>query len=157
MSKSTGILAVLCLITISTAFAAAKPLLPSDALRVPLVRQATDYSCGAAALASILYYWKVFDGNESSLYALLETTPNDGTEPAKLVEGARSFGLDARMQENLSIADLQSFLSKGFTVIVDLQAWDSDRSLSGKPWKDVWESGHYVVLVGLDQQFANLT
>jgi len=32
--------------------------------------------------------------------------------------------------------------------MVDLQAW-RDEEL---PWKDVWDAGHYVVMVGYDRQ-----
>ncbi len=128
---------------------AAEPKLPSNYLPVPLIRQATDYSCGAAALLSTLYYWNAYDGMESSLYPLLATTPADGTEPAKLAEGARSFGLDAQVRENLSLEDLHASLKKGETVILDLQAWRTPGSTT--PWSATWEDGHYVVLVGMDK------
>lgn len=123
--------------------------LPKDALPVPLVRQATSYSCGAAALLSTLYYWQVYDGTESSLYERLGTTPQDGTEPSGLVSGAKSLGLEAELKEGLSLADLRASLKKGQTVLLDLQAWRAEGSTAS--WKDTWEDGHYVVLVGMDQ------
>ncbi len=128
---------------------AAQPELPADHLRVPLIRQSTDYSCGAAALLSTLYYWKAFDGMESSLYPLLATTPADGTQPEKLAEGARSFGLDAALRENMSLEDLRASLRKGETVILDIQAWRTPGSTIA--WSAAWEDGHYVVLVGMDK------
>lgn len=131
---------------------AAGPRLPPDALRVPLFRQATGYSCGASSLQAVLCYWKAFTGQESQLYPRLATTPKDGTAPEKLVEGARSFGLTARMQEGTTLADLRQALDRGETVILNLQAWREDPS-SAKPWKETWEEGHYVVLVGLDDHF----
>ena len=128
------------------------PRLPTQALRVPLFRQATGYSCGASSLEAILCYWGVFSGHESQLYPRLDTTPKDGTAPDKLAEGARSFGLTARMQEGMTLADLRQALARGTTVILNLQAWREDPS-SPKPWKDTWEEGHYVVLVGLDSHY----
>lgn len=130
---------------------AAEPKLPPDFLPVPLVRQSTDYSCGAAALLATLYYWKAYDGMESSLYPLLKTTPADGTEPAALAAGARSLGLKAELRENMTLDGLGSALKKGETVILDLQAWRTPGSTVA--WAATWEDGHYVVLVGMDKTY----
>lgn len=133
--------------------AAPEPRLPKDFLPVPLVRQANSYSCGAAALLSILFYWRVHDGGESSLYARLDTTEKDGTEPVKLAEGARSFGLEARLQEGSSLDELRAALKRGETAILDLQAWRTEETKK-IPWDRDWDDGHYVVLVGLDGDYA---
>ncbi len=125
------------------------PRLPGNALKVPLFRQATGYSCGACSLQSVLCYWQVFSGQESQLYARLDTTPKDGTAPEKLVEVARSFGLTARMQEGTTLEDLRKALAQGITIILNLQAW-RDAVPQAKPWKETWAEGHYVVLVGMD-------
>jgi predicted double-glycine peptidase len=130
----------------------AGPRLPADALKVPLFRQATGYSCGACALQSILCYWQVFVGQESQLYDRLGTTPKDGTAPEKLVEVARSFGLTARMQEGTTLEDLRKALAQGTTVILNLQSWP-DAVTKAKSWRETWEEGHYVVLVGMDKQY----
>lgn len=126
--------------------------LPKDALPVPLVRQATSYSCGAAALLSTLYYWRVYDGTESSLYARLGTTPQDGTEPSGLVSGAQSLGLSAELKEGLGLADLRAALKKGQTVLLDLQAWRTEGATV--TWADTWEDGHYVVMVAMDKAYV---
>jgi hypothetical protein len=122
---------------------------------MPLVRQATEYSCGAAALMSTLMYWGVFGGGESSLYPLLETTEQDGTHPLKLVEGARDFGLDAEFLQNLGLDDLRQRLAQGYGIILDIQAWQYiPVGRPRTPWASEWESGHYVVLVGMDAEYA---
>ena len=123
------------------------PRLPPAMLPIPLFRQATGYSCGACSLQAILCYWQVYSGQESQLYDRLGTTPKDGTAPEKLVEGARSFGLSARMQEGTTLKDLREALTQGTTVILNLQAWRDVPA--AKPWKDTWEEGHYVVLAGM--------
>jgi uncharacterized protein len=126
--------------------------LPANALAVPLVRQSTDYSCGAAALLAVLFYWQAFDGGESDLYEPLETSEDHGTEPRKIVEVAASFGLEAKLRTNLAIGDLRASLARGETVILDIQAWrDPERTPS---WKEAWDDGHYVVLVGMDTRHA---
>jgi predicted double-glycine peptidase len=133
---------------------APKPALPPGSLPLPIVRQATDYSCGAAALLAILFYWGVYDGGESELYAELGTTPADGTPPWNLAKGARAHGLDAEMKEHQTLDDLREGLARGETIIVDYQAWkDGD---DGKPWKDTWEDGHYSVLAGIDDHYVYL-
>ncbi|HJV23258.1 MAG TPA: C39 family peptidase [Holophagaceae bacterium] len=128
--------------------AGAAPRLPAGALPVPLFRQSTGYACGASALQAVLYYWRVYDGQESKLYPTLGTTPEWGTPPEGLVAGARAFGLEARLQEGTELKDLRAALAAGETVILNLQAW-RDAPARG-PWKEAWEDGHYVVLVGLD-------
>jgi acetylornithine deacetylase/succinyl-diaminopimelate desuccinylase-like protein/predicted double-glycine peptidase len=129
------------------------PRLPSLALPLPLVRQETGYSCGAAAMLSVLKYWRVYDGLEKGLYGVLETTPADGTEPAKLAEGARSFGLKAEWRQDLGFADLRAALQRGDTPILDIQAWP-DPGTEKASWRDDWDDGHYAVLLGMDADYA---
>ena len=121
---------------------------------MPLARQATSYSCGAAALLSVLYYWQVYDGTESGLYEKLETTEKDGTEPAKLAEVAKGFGLSAELREGLAFKDLRLALDAGKTVILDFQAWKDPGSTV--TWAQTWEDGHYAVLVGMDEDRLHL-
>jgi predicted double-glycine peptidase len=132
----------------------AVPALPSDYLKVPLIYQATDYSCGAAALMSVLYYWGAFDGKETDLYKDLDTT-TEGTHPQKMAQLARAIGLQARVRLYTTLHELEVALANGETVILDIQAWpDTDGPEAGLPWPLVWESGHYVVLVGMDDHYA---
>jgi predicted double-glycine peptidase len=133
--------------------AATVPRLPADALRLPLVLQETDYGCGAAALLSVLKYWRAYDGDEKSLYGPLGTTPADGTDPQKLAAGARSLGLKARWRENLRLADLRAALARGDTPILDIEAWP-DAGAEKITWRDDWDDGHYVALIGMDADFA---
>lgn len=142
---------VVALLAGSSAVARAQSL-PSDFLPVPIMPQGTNYSCGPASLLAILHYWRVFDGNESELYGPLGTTPADGTEPEKIAAYAASrFHLRAEFKTGLTVDDLRTALAARKTVILDLQAWSG----SAHPdYARTWESGHYVVLVGLDDRFA---
>ncbi len=133
------------------------PRLPASALPLPIVIQGADYSCGAAALLAALYYWQVFQGYETDLYAMLETTPKQGTEPAKIAEAARLFGLQADMRTGVSLADLRAALGRGETVIVDFQAWhESSSTKRHSPWPDRWDDGHYAVVAGMDEHYVYL-
>ena len=118
-------------------------------LPVPITRQATYYSCGAAALMSLLYYWKVYDGTETDLYPLTQTNPDTGTSPSGIIETAEAYGLEASLLEHLEVSDLRQALFRGDTLILDIQAWPLERP--EVPWEEVWDEGHYVVLVGLDK------
>ena len=40
-------------------------------------------------------------------------------------------------------------------MILDIQAWP-DKDPTPDDWSDNWEDGHYVVLVGMDQDFLYL-
>ena len=118
---------------------------------MPIVRQATFWSCGPAALLSVLFYWRVYDGNESSLYADLGTTPEQGTSPRMIARVGRTFGLQAQMRSGMTVASLRAALVRGDTVILDIQAWHAEGD--GPPcWRDEWEDGHYLVLVGMDRE-----
>lgn len=129
------------------------PVLPQQALGVPLSRQQTPYSCGPAALRSVLKYFGVFDGPEQALYKIANTSVEEGTLPEDLAAGARHFGLSATVEPLMTLARLRLHLGLGKLVIVQLQAW-RDAASKPLPWREVWEDGHYVVLVGLDDEFA---
>jgi predicted double-glycine peptidase len=114
---------------------------------VPYVRQSTNYTCGAAALQAVLARWGI-DEREDRLIARLHSTPENGTHPADIVRVARDFGLRAELREALTLDDLKDALDRDVTAIVDLQAWrvEEDR----RPWTELWDDGHYMVLIGMD-------
>lgn len=113
---------------------------------VPLVRQAYEYSCGAAALASCLYYWGVWGGREPELYPLLNTD-EEGTSGCDIINVAQSFGLEVVYRNKLTINDLKEYLQLGYTAILNIQAWGQYDDTTD--FEEVWEDGHYVVLVNL--------
>ena len=120
---------------------------------VPHIRQAYDYSCGAACLASVLHYWGVWDGREPELYPLCGTTC-EGTSGKGIIEVAKSFDLDVSSRSSLDEEDLRGLLVEGYTVILSIQAWgnyDDDTNMN-----EIWDDGHYVVLVDIDDQFVYL-
>ena len=128
---------------------AVAPVLPDPFLAsVPDVRQSTGYTCGAAALQAVLAYWGTSE-REDRLVARLHSTPEAGTHPADIVRVAGEFGLSAELREGLTLDDLETALAAGTPVIVDLQAW---RSETGVPWTETWDDGHYMVLLGMDEE-----
>ena len=127
------------------------PTLPADYLPVPITEQETSYSCGAAAALAVLRYWRVYAGDERSLYELRGTRPRDGTPPDNLARGLSWFGLESALRENMTLEDLRLALRRGDSVILDIQAWRED---DDTPWSARWEDGHYVVLAGMDEHYA---
>ena len=134
---------------LALACASAPAARPRPFLPVPLISQSTSYSCGAAALMSVLLYFQVFDGPEAELHAPLAVTPEQGTHPDRIVKVAQRFGLQADKRDGLDLEDLRQELGSGALVILDIQAWPDG---SRRRWQDHWEDGHYVVLVGMDDR-----
>lgn len=127
------------------ALAGTTPSMPVDALPVPIVAQETDYSCGAAALLALMQYWGVDQGlSETDLHDDLETTKKDGTPPFAMAEEATARGLKSNYRGDVTSEDLRDALTVGVTVILDIQADEPEDE----------DSGHYVVLVGMDGENA---
>lgn len=152
--NAVGVLASLVFCAFSFADQAERlPLLPKNHLHVPIFRQATDFSCGAAAVASVLTYWNLFDGGESELYQKLETDPAFGTHPETMTKVLSEFHLSVEMLTNQTLLDLEIALAAGKTAILDIQAWSEDESAK-LPWPERWNDGHYVILIGMDDQYV---
>ena len=138
-----------------------KAVLPAESkieIPVPIHHQTKDYSCGAAALASVVLYWKQ-DAREweyeDYLMKMLRTSTEEGTNPRDIVRVAQEHGLNAFYEVDMSLSELKSHLKSGHTVIVCMQAW-SDEEDDGHEvdWEVDWLDGHYVVLVGMDEEYA---
>ncbi|MDP9001051.1 MAG: C39 family peptidase [Myxococcota bacterium] len=127
--------------------------LPRNLVRVPSVKQRTDFSCGAAATLSLLRYWRwnVYARvDETALYVPLKTTRSNGTEPEPIAAFLSIAGeIPAEYAHtSVTVADLEQAVDSREPPIVDLQAWIDD----DMPWRDVWDAGHYVIMVGYDDE-----
>jgi predicted double-glycine peptidase len=127
--------------------------LPANLVGVPIVKQVTDFSCGAAATLAMLRLWRwetYAHVEETDLHDALQTTGESGTEPEPIAEYLRvAAHLRAEYRHgDVTLSHLQQAVDRGEPPIVDLQAWrDRDR-----PWRETWDAGHYVVLVGYDAE-----
>jgi predicted double-glycine peptidase len=126
--------------------------LPDNFHHVPVVRQRRGFSCGPAAVLSLLRLWSpaAYAGvEEEALYGPLETSDARGTEPEPMVRFLAENGIDAQYRfGDVTAADLERAVDAGAPPIVDLQAWrDGD-----VPWSETWDAGHYVILVGYDAE-----
>ncbi len=118
---------------------------------VPDVRQSTTYSCGAAALQAVLSYYGITK-RERDLMDMLKTTEEAGTSPDNIVRVAKELGFQVSARENLDYEDLVKAYREGIPVICDIQAWTAAPP-EKRAWASDWEDGHYVVLLGADEQF----
>jgi predicted double-glycine peptidase len=118
---------------------------------VPDVRQAEYYSCGASSFQAVLAYWGI-SSFETDLRVILNTTPTHGTYPWDMVKAAESLGLEAEWRDNLTLADLEESIGNRIPVIIDGQRFRE----SGKTWEDSWSSGHYMVVMGIDNESVYL-
>jgi predicted double-glycine peptidase len=114
-------------------------------ISVPLCRQATDYTCGAAALQSVLGFYGE-DIREGELAEKLKSNSKDGTAYHEIADFARSRGCSVQVKTGASLGDLKKWLNSRQPVICLIQAWP-DRQVK---YADDWEDGHYVVAVGYD-------
>lgn len=55
------------------------------------------------------------------------------------------------MKENMTVADIQDYLQRGYPVIVLIQAWKDDDDPTPYPLDT--EDGHYVVAIGYDADY----
>ena len=123
---------------------------PVSVLRMPDVRQDVNYTCGPSSLQAVLGYYGE-EHFEKDLADLCVTSSEEGTPPASLVKAAKELGYQAEVKENLSLEDLQKSVDAGVPVIIAAQAWRDDVN-KDKPWKDLWDDGHYMVVIGLDHK-----
>src|SRR4051794_37469980 len=89
-----------------------------------LTRQVTEYSCGPAAVQSVLRYWG-HDVGQQKLMELFKTTPKSGTYPQDMVRGVRALGVEAEFKENCTLEDIDKFTSAGHPVVALGQVWRS--------------------------------
>ncbi len=119
--------------------------LPQVLIKVPLARQATGYTCGVAALQSVLHYFG--QGYRQDVLAeALGSDPEQGTNYKRMAAFAQANGITCEAHEGLSPATLRAMVAAGKPVMIALQAW-------GEPGIDYaadWDDGHYVVVVGFD-------
>jgi predicted double-glycine peptidase len=105
--------------------------------RYLVYRQTTNYTCGPACLHSVLKFRGRESPGEMRLARRLGTNSRAGTSPQQLVIGAKSFGLEANVYNDLKFADLKKHFDSRASIIIDLQ---------------MYGEGHWVVLVGMNKK-----
>jgi uncharacterized protein YvpB len=126
----------------------------NNLIRLPLVKQTTDYTCGVASLRSVLLYYGEEYG-ERELAKILKADPVKGTGYQAILKFSnrrfadpdkRNFKM--RKRTGMTIDDLKEQIDGGRPVIILIQAW----AKPGVNWGKEWKEGHYVVVVGYDKE-----
>lgn len=119
-------------------------------IHVPITRQATEYTCGAAALASVLHWIDAdLDFTEDKLAQDLKSDRVHGTRIADIESFAAKKGLYVSWRDGWTLGDLEKSIKAGNPVLVLIQAY---RRSPAVKWRDDWDDGHYVVVNGIDSR-----
>ena len=149
----TGVLALMLTIggcEISNAKPSTEPSVSTvkNLIRVPLTRQNANYTCGVAALQSILGYYN-FDKRLDVLSAEVKPDQENGTNYLNIASFAKSLGFDVNIRTNMTLDELKKYIDQKKPILLAIQAWaDSKSSYSSNQNED----GHYVVAIGYDDK-----
>ncbi len=116
-------------------------------------RQSTEYTCGPSALQAVLRHWGR-DVDEDEIAELAGTTPEVGTFPEDLVRSAKALGFKAEAKEGLTLDEVRAFTAAGHPMIALAQVWLSAKGLGTRSVEDEWDSGHYIVVLGVDDDYV---
>lgn len=115
-------------------------------IKVPMVRQATDHTCGVAAFQSILAFYGI-EVREDVLAKALKA--DDYARNGEIKKYAESRGFIVERQNNMTIDNLKKQIDISMPVMVCLQAWPK-KPLTMEQYKDTWDEGHWVIVIGYD-------
>ena len=123
-------------------------------LTFPEARQATDFTCGAASVQSILYYYGI-DKREEQIVEKMQVKPTNtihsGVDPDIMVESLEhTWGLNVAMKQNMTIPELTAYIDNDIPVILAIQAWNDsyDTENGVHDYSKSYKDGHYVVAIG---------
>jgi len=121
-------------------------------LTFPEARQSTNFSCGAASLQAVLYYYGI-EVREDHLIRTLDVKPTNivhsGIDPDVLKQKIEDlWGLKVIMKQ-MTIKEVINFINKNIPVILALQAWrGEDEAKPNTDYSKAYEDGHYAVAIG---------
>lgn len=130
---------------------------PTKVLVFPEARQSTNFSCGAASVQAVLYYYGI-DLREDKLIAAFKAKPTDtvhsGIDPDVLKDKLEKiWGLKVEMRQ-MTLDDLRNFVDQDIPVIIAMQAWrGEDRAVETTNYAKDYKDGHYVVVIGYSDQY----
>lgn len=133
-------------------------------MKLPIYRQATNYTCGVACVLSLLRYASYeFDIREDNLKIALHADEENGTKWYNIVNYLNAVRLNetdhqyftAEKREGMTVDDLVHEIDQKHPVICAIQAWDWDDETEeysmDLDYTEEWEWGHWVVAIGHDR------
>jgi predicted double-glycine peptidase len=113
----------------------------------PVVAQEKDHTCGTACVKAYLLFNKIKSFSEEKIAKLLHSNPKWGTSYKDIVSFFDNNDFQPIVRHKLSIKDLFKILDSKRPLLICLQAWADGKNPN---YKDKWDDGHYVVVVGYD-------
>ncbi len=111
----------------------AQPIEGLTFLDVVSYQQTTEYTCGPAAVVSLLNHYNR-QGNEMNIAAEMETSSTVGTNPEQMTGWLNNNGFKASWHEGGTLEMLRENLSKRTPTLVEWSDW----------------GGHWVLVIGYD-------
>jgi len=115
----------------------------------PAERQTHSWDCGASALQSILIYYG-YDIREEEIIKLLKTNGRTGTSIKNIKKVAKKFNLKFK-EGRLNIEKLKENVKNKIPTLIAIQAWNKRKI---KSWKNEWNSGHYLIVIGYSKKYV---
>jgi hypothetical protein len=92
------------------------PKAPSNLIKVPMLRQSTDFTCGVSALQSVFAYFGD-DYREDQLAKELKAVPKTGTHYQEMMRLAKAKGYSVKVVKSMTIPELKKLIDNGKPVI----------------------------------------
>lgn len=115
-------------------------------IKIPVIRQTFEYSCGAKVVQGILNYFNI-DIREDLLIEKCKTNKDFGTNIENIVSVIKEYGIQCFVKEKTNIEEIKKNIDKKLPVIVDFQAWANLND-----YESSWENGHYSIIIGYDKK-----
>lgn len=117
-------------------------------INLPDFYQETGYSCGAAALLSILKYYTDGPINEKLLRWELGTKKS-GTDPYQIIKVVKKYGLKHKEFRKMTISVLKKCIDMKRPVMIMLQAYGKVKNYMD--YMNDYDDGHWIIATGYDQ------
>jgi predicted double-glycine peptidase len=108
----------------------------TEELDLPLTLQSTHFTCGPAALSSILAFLGL-SYSEALLARALGSNSTEGTRPSALEEVVQDLGLPHEARQGMTLADLAAQTERGWPVLACCQSE---------------KGGHWVAISGVTSE-----
>lgn len=113
--------------------------------RIELInyKQQDYYSCGFVAALTVTRYYSP-NTSARKVLEIVRPSINYGVNRFDLIKSLRALGIDATLQDDLTLTKINGLIKKGVPVIVSV-------------WPEGWYSDHWTIVQGFDSKRVHLT
>lgn len=113
----------------------------------PIFNQEKNYTCGCACVRAFLEFNGEDPMTEQEIVEELDANVSVGTLYRNIANFFHDEGYQVFFKQNLELKELTELLDNKQPVLIALQAWSE---VKDKDYNDIWNSGHYLVVIGYD-------